>query len=242
MSTRPELGRPDFGAVTLQPAAIWRFRWWMPQLVLFGLAACLVGYAATRDVGSSWFEVRSAQWWVLTTVLHLPFAVILFFLTGGLIERLGFFWKGRTPAPPGWLPPVVPTVCVQLPMFNEHAVAQRVIEAAAAMSWPAGRLTIQVLDDSTDSDTRALVAAGLRPRPGVDRRELPRTPPGRSSRLQGGRARGRAQGDRRRVHRDLRRRLPAAAGTSCSTPSPTSSWRTAVPTPVWRSSKRSGGT
>ena len=157
MSTRPDLGRPDFGAVTLPHAAIWRFRWWMPQLVFFGLAACLVGYAATRDVGSSWFEVRSAHWWVLTTVLHLPFVVILFFLAGGLIERLGFFWKGRTPEPPGWLPPVVPTVCVQLPMFNEHAVAQRVIEAAAAMTWPVGRLSIQVLDDSTDSDTRALV-------------------------------------------------------------------------------------
>ena len=32
----------------------------------------------------------------------------------------------------------------------------RVIEAACAMSWP-GRLTIQVLDDSTDNDTRQLV-------------------------------------------------------------------------------------
>jgi cellulose synthase/poly-beta-1,6-N-acetylglucosamine synthase-like glycosyltransferase len=32
-----------------------------------------------------------------------------------------------------------------------------VIEAASAMTWPADRLSVQVLDDSTDDDTRALV-------------------------------------------------------------------------------------
>ena len=56
-------------------------------------------------------------------------------------------------------------------MFNEHAVAQRVIEAARAMTWPADRFSVQVLDDSTDADTRALVddvCAGVRASTGVD--------------------------------------------------------------------------
>ncbi|MEX2670495.1 MAG: glycosyltransferase family 2 protein [Phycisphaeraceae bacterium] len=50
-----------------------------------------------------------------------------------------------------------PGVTVQLPMFNEAYVAERVIRAACAMDWPRDRLQIQVLDDSTDQ-TSAIVA------------------------------------------------------------------------------------
>ena len=49
-----------------------------------------------------------------------------------------------------------PSVLVQLPMYNEAFVAERVIRAAAALRYPADRLRVQVLDDSTD-DTAALV-------------------------------------------------------------------------------------
>lgn len=129
----------------------------MPQLGAFGLAIGLVVYAAMSDAAGAEREVHGVGWWVLTTTLHLPFFVILLFVVGGLVERIGFFWKGRTPEAAGQLPPVYPTVCVQLPMFNEHAVAQRVIEAAATMTWPRDRFSVQVLDDSTDDDTRALV-------------------------------------------------------------------------------------
>lgn len=133
-----------------------RLRWWMPGLALFVVAIGLFGYSATTELGAGWFEVRSTGWWVFTTVLHLPYFVILFFLAAGLVERVGFYFKGRAPETPGRMPSY-PKVCVQVPMFNEHAVARRVIEAAAAMTWPTDRLTIQVLDDSTDEDTRALV-------------------------------------------------------------------------------------
>jgi len=47
-----------------------------------------------------------------------------------------------------------PSVTVQLPLYNEMYVAQRVIEAAAAMRYPRELLRIQVLDDSTDDTTR----------------------------------------------------------------------------------------
>ncbi|MBD3240445.1 MAG: glycosyltransferase [Chitinivibrionales bacterium] len=49
-----------------------------------------------------------------------------------------------------------PKVVTQLPMYNEHGVAARVIEAAAAIDYPRSRHEIQVLDDSTD-ETRELV-------------------------------------------------------------------------------------
>ena len=44
----------------------------------------------------------------------------------------------------------LPRVTVQLPMFNEQHVAERVIEAACGIDYPGDLLEIQVLDDSTD--------------------------------------------------------------------------------------------
>lgn len=51
-----------------------------------------------------------------------------------------------------------PVVLVQLPVFNERFVVERAIDAAVALEYPAGRLLIQVLDDSTD-ETAALARA-----------------------------------------------------------------------------------
>lgn len=51
-----------------------------------------------------------------------------------------------------------PHVAVQLPVYNERHVVERLIDAAATLDYPADRLTIQVLDDSTD-DTTALAEA-----------------------------------------------------------------------------------
>ena len=49
-----------------------------------------------------------------------------------------------------------PLVTTQLPLYNEYNVAERIIEAASRLDYPAGRHQIQVVDDSTD-DTRELV-------------------------------------------------------------------------------------
>jgi cellulose synthase/poly-beta-1,6-N-acetylglucosamine synthase-like glycosyltransferase len=50
----------------------------------------------------------------------------------------------------------IPTVLVQLPLFNEGELVDRVLEAAAALDWPRDRLQIQVLDDSTDAFSLSL--------------------------------------------------------------------------------------
>ncbi|TGE28918.1 cellulose synthase family protein [Hymenobacter metallicola] len=59
------------------------------------------------------------------------------------------------PAPEQW-----PRVTVQLPIYNELFVVERIIGAAAALDYPADRLHIQVLDDSTD-ETVAVAAAAV---------------------------------------------------------------------------------
>jgi cellulose synthase/poly-beta-1,6-N-acetylglucosamine synthase-like glycosyltransferase len=52
-----------------------------------------------------------------------------------------------------------PAVTVQLPIYNEKYVARRVIEAAGRLRYPADRLQIQVLDDSTDETTEIAARA-----------------------------------------------------------------------------------
>ena len=49
----------------------------------------------------------------------------------------------------------LPRVTVQLPIFNELYVAERLLDAIAQVNYPADKLEIQVLDDSTD-ETRSL--------------------------------------------------------------------------------------
>ncbi|KAL1557660.1 Glucomannan 4-beta-mannosyltransferase 2 [Salvia divinorum] len=50
-----------------------------------------------------------------------------------------------------------PIVLVQIPMFNEKEVYKISIGAACNLSWPADRLVIQVLDDSTDPIVKDMV-------------------------------------------------------------------------------------
>jgi len=58
------------------------------------------------------------------------------------------------PEPAEW-----PAVTVQLPVFNERHVVERVILAAGALDYPSDKLEIQVLDDSTDDTTQRARAA-----------------------------------------------------------------------------------
>ncbi len=131
--------------------------WWTP-LAAFAAAAVLVTAVSLARQGPI-LTPGSGTWWFALAVSHLPYLGILLFLVGGFIERVGYFARGRAPERSGVLPEELPAVCVQLPMYNEHLVAERVIAAAGRLRWPSDRLEIQVLDDSTDADTRSLVDA-----------------------------------------------------------------------------------
>jgi cellulose synthase/poly-beta-1,6-N-acetylglucosamine synthase-like glycosyltransferase len=54
----------------------------------------------------------------------------------------------------------VPVVTIQLPLYNEMYVADRLIEAVVAIEYPRERLEIQVLDDSVD-ETQSIAAAAV---------------------------------------------------------------------------------
>lgn len=175
LSNRPVGSR---AALPAKPAskAPWRASWWAVGAAIVAAYAGLFFYFLTQGAPAEGAD--SAGEWAWMALLHLPYIGIMLLFVFGLIERVGFFWRGRAPHVAGRLPAVVPKVCIQLPMFNEDAVARRVIEAAAALRWPTDRLIVQVLDDSTDAATRAhvqSVCADVRERTGVDCQWIHRT-------------------------------------------------------------------
>lgn len=53
-------------------------------------------------------------------------------------------------------PEAYPQVTVQLPVYNERYVVERLIESVAEFNWPKKKLEIQVLDDSTDETVQII--------------------------------------------------------------------------------------
>src|ERR1700759_408707 len=65
--------------------------------------------------------------------------------------------RNRQPKPAGHFKEL-PKVTVQLPIFNEVYVVERLLRAVSNLDYPKECLEIQVLDDSTD-DTRDITAS-----------------------------------------------------------------------------------
>jgi len=97
--------------------------------------------------------VGYSAWSMVITILY-AIAVCAICFYG--VHRYWLTWcllrdsKMRTSPEPAGQFTELPRVTVQLPMFNERHVAERIIEAACALDYPRDRLQIQVLDDSTD--------------------------------------------------------------------------------------------
>jgi cellulose synthase/poly-beta-1,6-N-acetylglucosamine synthase-like glycosyltransferase len=91
-------------------------------------------------------------WWqtILLAVYCLALALLtLYSFHRYIIVRLYLRSRGRLPELPAQFPEL-PLVTVQLPLYNEYYVAERLIRAVASMDYPKDRFEIQVLDDSTD--------------------------------------------------------------------------------------------
>lgn len=93
-------------------------------------------------------------------ILIVHFSVLLILCLFGL-HRMSMVvrwlrYKNRKPLNPSPFEHL-PTITVQIPLYNERFVAERVVDACAAFDYPADKLQIQIVDDSND-DTSALVA------------------------------------------------------------------------------------
>lgn len=85
--------------------------------------------------------------WILFNLLLFIFVIHEFVLLGFAV----FKKKEKTEAPA--LPQPLPKVAIQLPVYNEKFVIQRLLETAVKIDYPTDLLEIQVLDDSTDETT-----------------------------------------------------------------------------------------
>lgn len=93
-------------------------------------------------------------------VIFYGIVLALLFVYGLNILYLSFLawrYRGEEPIPP----PLnnYPYVTIQIPIYNERYVVQRIIQAVCQLHWQADRLEIQILDDSTDSTVQLI--AGL---------------------------------------------------------------------------------
>lgn len=116
---------------------------------------------------------------LLSAVDFVVFAcfVATFAIAGYFLYLLWWFWSLPVESE-AWpeLPGDLPRVLVQVPVYNEPAVVERSLNAAAALDWPRDRLKVQLLDDSTDltPDIARHVIARLQ-RDGADVEHLQRS-------------------------------------------------------------------
>ncbi len=101
--------------------------------------------------------VLEPKWQYLTglgsTVLITYLALLLLISIYGLHRYwlvFLFCLHSKRQARPAGCFNMLPSVTVQLPMYNEGPVARRIIDAACNIDYPADKIQIQVLDDSTD--------------------------------------------------------------------------------------------
>jgi cellulose synthase/poly-beta-1,6-N-acetylglucosamine synthase-like glycosyltransferase len=94
-------------------------------------------------------------------VYFISLSILFAFGLHGLV-MIYYYHKTRAYATPDLeMPAELPMVTVQLPVFNEVYVIERLVNAVCEMEYPKDKLEIQLLDDSTDETvevSRRLVA------------------------------------------------------------------------------------
>jgi cellulose synthase/poly-beta-1,6-N-acetylglucosamine synthase-like glycosyltransferase len=98
----------------------------------------------------------------MTTLLNVLTAIYIFcailltlYAAGALILLIAYLRNRNRPIS---TPPITefPKVGLQLPIYNELYVVERLLEAAARLDYPRDRLVVQVLDDSTDETVQVV--------------------------------------------------------------------------------------
>ena len=132
-----------------------------PALLLATSATSQIISALTDNTFAGIYRLQPFDWAIL-----IPYFTVLVLLSVygcHRYEMIRAYYKSRKRAAP--VSPQrfaeLPRVTVQLPIYNERYVVERLLEAAVKIEYPRELLQIQVLDDSTDDThpfTESLVA------------------------------------------------------------------------------------
>ncbi len=92
----------------------------------------------------------------LLALLHALLALwlTLYGLNSLILAILYLLYRRKAEQTPSVDRATLPPVTVQVPVYNELHVVERVIDHVAALDYPRDRLQIQILDDSTDETSR----------------------------------------------------------------------------------------
>lgn len=88
---------------------------------------------------------------IIMIVYFLSLSVLFGFGIHGLVLLYYYRKTMHHVAPDEMMPDNTPMVTVQLPLYNEMFVVERLIKSVCEIEYPKDRIEIQVLDDSTDN-------------------------------------------------------------------------------------------
>lgn len=113
--------------------------------------------AITKTAGniSPLYRLDGFDWTVL--VLYFAILTLLAVYGGYRVKQVIDFWRYRKfiPEPKGrFAEENLPVITVQLPLFNEMYVVERLVKAVTEIDYPREKFEIQVLDDSTDETVK----------------------------------------------------------------------------------------
>jgi cellulose synthase/poly-beta-1,6-N-acetylglucosamine synthase-like glycosyltransferase len=127
---------------------------------LLNFAPYLVLAASQNPLGHYWRKITDRtfagvyQTNSFDLAMMIPYFIILFVLAMYGLHRylLLYDYFAYRKNVPGLPPPVSawPKVTIQLPIFNERYVIERLVDAISQFNYPLELLDVQVLDDSTD--------------------------------------------------------------------------------------------
>jgi cellulose synthase/poly-beta-1,6-N-acetylglucosamine synthase-like glycosyltransferase len=126
-----------------------------PQPLTGNLCADFPGFCDTIDKTvaniSPLYQLDAFDWTVL--VIYFGILIILSIYGAYRVKQVIEFWRySKFPPKPKreFAEAELPVITVQLPLFNEMYVVERLVKAVIEIDYPRDRLEIQVLDDSTD--------------------------------------------------------------------------------------------
>ncbi len=111
-----------------------------------------IGLFLTGFTEDSFRRIHSFTWFDYCVLIPYFTVLAIFSLYG--IHRyavIAMYMRQRS-CPPHKPPPLrtYPSITIQLPLYNEKFMVERLLNAVALIQYPRERLQIQVLDDSTD--------------------------------------------------------------------------------------------
>jgi cellulose synthase/poly-beta-1,6-N-acetylglucosamine synthase-like glycosyltransferase len=154
----------------------------LPSLLALFLAPKGLTHYLKTHYGDRTFE-HLYRWNAFDTILLIPYFIVMVILAFYGIHRYQLVWlyyRNKKKAakwdepPQRWAEGELPFVTIQLPIFNEQFVIDRLIDACCRLDYPRDRFEIQVLDDSTDETVKvasdiveryATGFAGMEPQP-----------------------------------------------------------------------------